>query len=597
METEEDQEIDELLAEAAKEVTEVSNTAKLEEMQAAMEAQYQQRIMEERQRMQQFFSEQFINLAKANYDPYMQQEGVTLTPEAEDGKDATCLQSESGYLTISATRREGQADDGTTDGRGTSDGPAASGYRTRGFLVTDTCATRTSANGAVMYNWERCETRGEVGTIGFAKMLIAQHERLVVFVLMILGELMAFAATFLWLSWKDGVQGKDSIKISNHRYFCRRRMRGLRHNRRGIFFIVLICQQHVIQGGTLVGSAGSEDFSTTFHHSQFQSGASSEQEISDWVNLMTRQERANDFRSPPSPRSVRDYNTQVARSEGGDFSPGQESEGDYYQMAFIFQLGLPPISRRLTWDVYWTMHRQIANACGIGIDDLVGIHHVRHQPADLEELEVQSVIAQRVEEVQHGSWTIMALTDVERHQVRGDLVPVTVRDVHNIRKFITRRGILDTLGVNDECSNADRPCIIWKNDEPWKEQDLGVKEMHHGDYVRCALPPGQEGDCAEEVDDVNLVQLHASTQTEDPANARPDAFDIEIFGLGRDFILLDDVSPDIRSIVLELERIWEIPTDDVETLHEVRDPPIHRQRALTISARNESRQTEQRYAR
>ena len=48
------------------------------------------------------------------------------------------------------------------------------------------------------------------------------------------------------------------------------------------------------------------------------------------------------------------------------FSPGQESEGDYYQMAFIFQLGLPPISRRLTWDVYWTMHRQIANACGIG---------------------------------------------------------------------------------------------------------------------------------------------------------------------------------------------------------------------------------------
>lgn len=89
METEEDQEIDELLAEATKEVTEASNTAKLEEMQAAMEAQYQQRIMEERQRMQQYFSEQFINLARVNIDPYMQQEGMNMTPEAEEGKDAT----------------------------------------------------------------------------------------------------------------------------------------------------------------------------------------------------------------------------------------------------------------------------------------------------------------------------------------------------------------------------------------------------------------------------------------------------------------------------------------------------------------------------
>ena len=52
-------------------------------------------------------------------------------------------------------------------------------------------------------------------------------------------------------------------------------MRGLRYNRKGIFFIVLICQQHAIQGGTLVGSAGSEDFSTMPHQSQFHGGASS----------------------------------------------------------------------------------------------------------------------------------------------------------------------------------------------------------------------------------------------------------------------------------------------------------------------------------
>ena len=231
METEEDQEIDELLEDATKEVAEASNTAKLVEMQAAMEAQYQQRIMEERQRMQQYFSEQFINLARVNIDPYMQQEGMILTPEAEEGKDATAdgppgltvrnvrapfgvqRVSKANQVTSPYRRQEekDKPDDGTTDGRGTSDGPAAaSRYRTRGFQVTDTCGTRTSANGAVMYNWERCETRGKVGKMDFVKTIIAQHERLVVFVLMILGDIMAFAATFLWLSWKDGVQGKDS---------------------------------------------------------------------------------------------------------------------------------------------------------------------------------------------------------------------------------------------------------------------------------------------------------------------------------------------------------------------------------------------------
>lgn len=90
-----------------------------------------------------------------------------------------------------------------------------------------------------------------------------------------------------------------------------------------------------------------------------------------------------------------------------------------------------------------------------------------------------------------------------------------------------------------------------------------------------------ESACPEEAEDVNMVQLHAATQTEAQPQVQHVGLDVEIYGLGRDYILLDDVSSDIRSIAIQLERIWEIPQEDIETLHEVRDPPLHRQRGAT----------------
>ena len=75
-----------------------------------------------------------------------------------------------------------------------------------------------------------------------------------------------------------------------------------------------------------------------------------------------------------------------------------------------------------------------------------------------------------------------------------------------------------------------------------------------------------------------MVQLNAATQTVDQTQIDEVAGEIEIFGLGSDLILLEDATPDIRSIVEHLESDWDIQQDEVEALHEVRDPPIHRQR-------------------
>ena len=65
------------------------------------------------------------------------------------------------------------------------------------------------------------------------------------------------------------------------------------------------------------------------------------------------------------------------------------------------------------------MHRQVAKACGISIDDLVGIHHVSVAPRDLDDIDLQPVIAQKSDEIFHGEGTVLTLSDVEVH-VEGD---------------------------------------------------------------------------------------------------------------------------------------------------------------------------------
>lgn len=77
----EDQDIEEILDTMTSKAEEEETSKKLEEMQAEMEQRYQLQIEEERKRMQQHFSEQFIQLARANMDPYMPTEMTAMASE------------------------------------------------------------------------------------------------------------------------------------------------------------------------------------------------------------------------------------------------------------------------------------------------------------------------------------------------------------------------------------------------------------------------------------------------------------------------------------------------------------------------------------
>ena len=470
-------------------------------------------------------------------------------------------------------------DRGTTERRKDDDEclHGKSGYRSRAvnpgvphFHVDD-------ADGAVEHS-RICQSgiwsSEEIGQILW---ILVCSERFWFFIFCVATDLLVFAAVILWIVTRSDAKGKHAVKVANHRFFFRRRMTEKKCSRSGVFMIVLICQQHMIQGSMMVGSNWNEASSLTSTTTQFPSDASGTEDLHDLSDLMTRPERAWDHGAMPLPGPRRTHQRSRERSEGGDFSNGQESDGDYYQMAFIFQLGLPPISRRLFWDDYWPMHRQIANACGVSIDELVGVHHIKHQPTDLDELDVQSVIAQKDHEAFHGEGIVLTLADIEQHSADvGDPIR-TVREIRRISKFTTRQGILRALGVESHCQIDPHPCIVWKNNRLWEQQSLLVKEIFHGDYIRCSIPPEVEDTCEEE-DVSSMMQRNAATQTVRLDDDVSERIEIEVYGLGQDYILLEEIEDNPRSVIEGLEYTWDISEDEIAAVHEVNDPPIHRQR-------------------
>ena len=70
-------------------------------------------------------------------------------------------------------------------------------------------------------------------------------------------------------------------------------------------------------------------------------------------------------------------------------------------------------------------------------------------------------------------------------------VPEVVRRVHRIIDPVGRDQLLELLGLQAYCEKLNKRCLIWLNEDivPMSQQVLHV---HHGDYIRIALPPGPE---------------------------------------------------------------------------------------------------------
>ena len=158
----------------------------------------------------------------------------------------------------------------------------------------------------------------------------------------------------------------------------------------------------------------------------------------------------------------------------------------------IFMINSPPVHTRLPYGVRNDFYQAAARAIQIREDQIVLLHSIQHPPTDLELSQVTPMIAQIVHEVSPGSNHRYILLDVEFHAALPTLQPEIDRAVKLLPHQLTRQQLLQINAVHRYCNRArleQSGCLLWINHRLIPEQHLGLVTLHHGDYVRIALPP------------------------------------------------------------------------------------------------------------
>ena len=397
-------------------------------------------------------------------------------------------------------------------------------------------------------------------------------DRILTFSLMVIGDLMLFGGIVTWIILNFGEKRRRSVVIAKQRYFQRQRLVKKGNKRTGALFIYLILQTHVgVQGRSAPINVEDEAGINNF----------------DETSLMARSPSAP-WEPPAIPSPHSEAMSSRRRTEEGSQDSGGSQGEDFHQMAFIFALSSYPVSAKLNWDHYWTLHRQVARICGVGVDDLLAIHGVRHLPEDLEDIEVQVLLPQRTGDTAHGEGQVFTLVDIEYLGGLYLATTPTERRARLVPKSITRSGMLRFLNLEHRCVQQNPRCLMWLNNGTWKEQDVRLRTIKHGDFIRCAIPP-HSGQCEQQQEEppesphnmetteeegISLMQTRADQVTTSQTPTSVQTRSATIFLFGSDRIDLELEVGDIAEINEELWTIWSIPREETEDFHEVYDPPF-----------------------
>eukprot|EP00435_Cladocopium_sp_Y103_P029154 s3346_g7.t1 len=143
----------------------------------------------------------------------------------------------------------------------------------------------------------------------------------------------------------------------------------------------------------------------------------------------------------------------------------------------------------LPWNDATSFHRKVANMALIEEEDIVRCHHVATPPADLQAANTEALILQSVADLPVGSVHRLILVDVEFHEHVPAHEHSTSRRCLSLPSQIHGRVLLRLLGLQPYCERVRDRCLVWLNHEPIPLQRSGLFTLHHGDYLRVAVPP------------------------------------------------------------------------------------------------------------
>lgn len=134
-----------------------------------------------------------------------------------------------------------------------------------------------------------------------------------------------------------------------------------------------------------------------------------------------------------------------------------------------------------------SQRQQVAQAWGIPVNDVMGIHPVRSPPQDLVGSRV--FITRHASDADHREWPddVQVLLDIYIQDPRGP--EMKRRSVRWSRPATTRLGILRWTRVEGYCRReAQQGCQVWYNNVEWAVTDLRIQRLGMGDYIKLILP-------------------------------------------------------------------------------------------------------------
>ena len=189
---------------------------------------------------------------------------------------------------------------------------------------------------------------------------------------------------------------------------------------------------------------------------------------------------------------ARDYELETDSSECESAASHAETPVQDWFAVLLFAADFQPQPMRVDWNDYETMHTDAAYLMEIPKHQLYYLHHVRTAPQDLKDAGVEALIGHRHHDLQQGSTLQLILMDVEFHSALPEIQPEVVRRVVKLPRNIGRLAILNRLGLGEYCRRSQQNCILWHNDDIISWHSARPLALSHGDYMRIAVPPGQE---------------------------------------------------------------------------------------------------------
>ena len=167
-----------------------------------------------------------------------------------------------------------------------------------------------------------------------------------------------------------------------------------------------------------------------------------------------------------------------------------EEASDFFH---IFRLRTAMTSARIRTDSWPLTISNIRHVLELGRHEIQNVHLVTFLPLDLQASGTQVALVQQDGDLQNGDLRRLVLIDVVYHE-QDAASTNTHRYPEILQHYMTRRVLLEVVGVHPYCRATRQQCIVHHNGNVIALSNYAPFELSHGDYIRIDLPPFRQPD-------------------------------------------------------------------------------------------------------